>query len=111
MSRPRYRIAPKILALLHERGLTCAKLGQLACLSERHVMRALAGHPQVNKRSRARLIPHLTVAEITHLDWDYVTHIDRGAVLAEDISSPCNTTIGPSRRLNKTKHHELANHP
>lgn len=69
MSAPRYRIPPKVLALLHEREMTCAKLARLSCLSERHVIRVLADHPQANARCRRRLIPWLTVGEVAQLNW------------------------------------------
>lgn len=67
MSRPVHRIPAKVLSLLHEREMTCAKLGRLACLSERHVIRVLAGHPLANDRSKSKLIPWLTVKEMIEL--------------------------------------------
>lgn len=81
MSRPVHRIAPKVLSLLHERRMTCASLGRLAGLSERHVIRTLANHPQAHAKARSRLIPHLTAGELAHLGWAYAAdHTHGGAV-------------------------------
>lgn len=101
MSAPRYRIPAKVIALLHDRGVTCARLGEMAGLSERHVIRTLAGHPKVNRRARIKIIPHLTAGELTFLDWDYATTIHSGALIVSDLSSTVNKTISePYPRLN-----------
>jgi hypothetical protein len=72
MSRPVYRLHPKLRALLRERGMTCAKLGALAGRTESTTIRTLANHPGAGRRSRARLIPHLTGGELQLLGWGNV---------------------------------------
>lgn len=66
---PRHRINPKLLFLLHERGWTVEKLAAQVRTSRTHLQRVLANVPGRGKRTRWRIAPWLTLAELDLLGW------------------------------------------
>lgn len=69
MSRPVYRIAPKVLALLHERGETVASLAAKAGTGRAHASQVLANKPGRGHHTRRRLTAFLTAEELALLGW------------------------------------------
>ena len=69
MSRPRFRIHPKVLSLLHDRGLTVEALARQAGTGRAHATQVLANKPGRGHLTRRRLATLLTPAELALLHW------------------------------------------
>lgn len=70
MSRPRHRIHPKLLAILHDRQMTVGGLAALAGTGRAHATQVLAGVPGRGYRTRRKLAAHLTATELALLGWE-----------------------------------------
>jgi transcriptional regulator with XRE-family HTH domain len=70
VSLPRYRIHPKLVSLLHERGLTVAQLAAAIGSGRAHVTQVLAGVPGRGGQTRRKLARVLSARELGILGWD-----------------------------------------
>jgi hypothetical protein len=86
MSAPQYRIAPKLIASLHERGETVQSLAQKAGTGRCHATQVLANKPGRGHLTRRKLAPLLTFSELELLGWN----------LNGTIAKPCHTNYQPS---------------
>ncbi len=73
MSAPRYRIHPKVISLLHERGMTVEKLAAAILSGRAHVTQVMANKPGRGGQTRRKLNPLLTTAERELLGWENST--------------------------------------
>lgn len=91
MSAPRYRIPPKFLSLLHERGMHVYNIAAQAGMGISTAQKTLAMHPLTGHQHRAKLAPYLTIPELAALAW---TH--RGDLLLPvEQLRPCSTPDRP----------------
>jgi hypothetical protein len=79
MSAPLYRIHPKVISLLHERGLTVEQLAAQAQSGRCHVTQVLANKPGRGFLTRKRLAPLLTERERALLGWSAVGDLAKSA--------------------------------
>jgi hypothetical protein len=102
MSTPRYRIHPKVISLLHERGVTVERLAALAGTGRAHATQVLANKPGRGYRTRARLAGFLTLRELDLLGWEEVGQLPP--------MSPVRVHgyDGPFGRVQDVKHYEFS---
>jgi hypothetical protein len=70
MSAPRYRIHPKLLSLLHERGETVASIARQAGTGRAHANQVMANKPGRGYITRCKLAQFLKPEELQILGWD-----------------------------------------
>ena len=75
MSLPRYRIHPKVVSLLHERGVTVEQLAAAIGSGRAHVTQVLAGVPGRGGQTRRKLVCVLKPRELLILGWDAAGHV------------------------------------
>lgn len=62
-------MTPKLRRLLHARGMTLEKLGELTMLNPSHLSQVLGNKNGRGAQTRKRLAPYLMVDEWTELGW------------------------------------------